>query len=203
MMRRLTRYAWIPVALLPAVVAISIARAGGDAAAPESAAVARGRYLVTVGVCADCHTPKKMGPAGPEMDRARWLSGHPETMALPPAPKLPEGPWIATTTGTLTAWNGPWGTSFTANLTPDVETGLGAWTEEMFIETIRAGRHQGRGRPLLPPMPAEMYAQMTDEDLAAVFAYLRTIPAVKNRVPAPLPPSGPAPLADAPAAPAK
>lgn len=189
MIRRLKRYVWIPVALLPALVAISIARAGG-----ESAAVARGRYLVTVGVCADCHTPKKMGPAGPELDMSRWLSGHPESLALPPAPKLPEGPWIATTTGTLTAWNGPWGTSFTANLTPDVETGLGAWTEENFIETIRSARHQGRGRPLLPPMPAEMYAQMTDEDLAAVFAYLRTIPPVKNRVPAPLPPAGAEPV---------
>ena len=61
-MMRLKRYLWIPVALLPALVVISIARAGG-----ESAAVARGRYLVTVGVCADCHTPKQMGPAGPEM----------------------------------------------------------------------------------------------------------------------------------------
>lgn len=183
------RYLWIPVALLPAVVAMSIARAGG-----ESAAVARGRYLVTVGVCADCHTTKTMGANGPEFDRSMWLAGHPEKLDVADAPKLPDGPWIVTTTGTLTAWNGPWGTSFAANLTPDVETGIGSWTEENFVETIRAARHQGRGRPLLPPMPAEMYAQMTDEDLAAVFAYLRTIPPVKNRVPQPRPPVASAPM---------
>ena len=54
---------------------------------------------------------------------------------------------------TNTAFAGPWGVSFTANLTPDKETGLGKWTEEMFIATMRTGRHQGKGRPMLPPMP--------------------------------------------------
>jgi hypothetical protein len=72
---------------------------------------------------------------------------------------------------------------------PDRETGTGTWTAEQFIETIRNQRHLGRGRQLLPPMPAEIYAHMTDEDLRAIFAYLRTIPPVKNRVPQPLPPA--------------
>ena len=54
---------------------------------------------------------------------------------------------------TNTAWAGPWGVSFTANLTPDKETGLGDWTEEQFIATMRTGKHQGKGRPVLPPMP--------------------------------------------------
>ncbi len=90
---------------------------------------------------------------------------------------------------TMTAWVGPWGTSFTANLTPDPETGLGRWTEKDFIQTIRTGRHLGRGRPVLPPMPIPVYSQMTDADLKAIYAYLRTIPPIRNKVPDPLPPA--------------
>ena len=87
----------------------------------------------------------------------------------------------------MTAWSGPWGVSFTANLTPDKETGLGKWTETTFIQTIRTGRHMGRGRPILPPMPYPMYKNFTDEDLKAIFSYLQSIPAIENRVPEPLP----------------
>ena len=87
----------------------------------------------------------------------------------------------------MTAWSGPWGVSFTANLTPDKETGLGKWTENTFIQTIRTGRHMGRGRPILPPMPYPMYKNFTDEDLKAIFSYLQSIPAIENRVPEPLP----------------
>jgi hypothetical protein len=82
--------------------------------------------------------------------------------------------------------------SFTANLTPDVETGLGSWTEEMFIATMKTGRHQGKGRPVLPPMPYQNVAQLSDSDIKAVFAYLRSLPPVSNRVPAPIdPPEAP------------
>lgn len=153
----------------------------------DAAAVKRGEYLVTVGGCNDCHTPWKEGPSGPEPDMSRMLSGHPETLAMPAAPPA-QGPWLTSVAGTFTAWAGPWGVSFTANLTPDAETGLGAWTLQNFVEAMRTGRHQGRGRPILPPMPWFNYAKMTDADLGAVFAYLRTIPAVRNRVPDPIPP---------------
>ena len=61
----------------------------------------------------------------------------------------------------------------------------------MFIKTIREGKHQGEGRPLLPPMPWQEYANMTDDDLKAVWAYLRSIPAINNPVPDPVPPDGP------------
>ena len=88
----------------------------------------------------------------------------------------------------MTAFAGPWGVSFTANLTPDKETGLGEWTEEMFIATMRTGRHQGKGRPLLPPMPYFNLAALTDEDIKSVFAYLQSIPPVHNKVPAPIDP---------------
>jgi len=172
----------------PAALADDADRAAAPAQA-TGAQLERGRYLVTTSGCHDCHTPWKMGAQGPEPDMSRMLSGHPQEVVMPPAPRLPEGPWVGTMAATNTAWSGPWGTSFTANLTPDGETGLGRWTLENFREAIRTGRHMGRGRPILPPMPYPMYRHMTDEDLAAIFAYLQTIPAIQNRVPDPLPPS--------------
>ena len=166
-------------------------------ATPPASQAKRGEYLVNFGGCHDCHTPKKMGPKGPELDTDRLLSGHPEQMQVTPAPAL-QGPWLAATVGTMTAWSGPWGISYAANLTPDRETGLGAWTEQNFVDTMRTGRHMGRGRPILPPMPWQMVGKLTDQDLRAVFAYLRTLPAVKNRVAQPTPPAaGTAPTADA------
>lgn len=149
--------------------------------------VARGKYLVTAVGCGDCHTPMKLGQNGPEPDMTRLLSGHPEGMQLPAAPQA-EGPWGITAAMTMTAWSGPWGVSYTANLTPDRETGLGAWTEDNFVKTIRTGRHMGSGRPVLPPMPIPAFVNFNDEDLKSMFAYLQAVPAIKNRVPAPLPP---------------
>jgi mono/diheme cytochrome c family protein len=149
--------------------------------------VTRGKYLVTTSGCNDCHTPWILGPKGPEPDMSRMLSGHPGDFDLPPAPKI-AGPWVMIASATNTAFNGPWGTSFTANLTPDAETGLGKWSYANFRDTIRTGRHMGRGRPVLPPMPIPMYKNFNDADLEAIFAYLQSIPAVKNRVPEPLAP---------------
>jgi mono/diheme cytochrome c family protein len=178
--------------------AAGVARAEGAQSAADKKKIARGQYLVMVGGCNDCHTPLKMGPKGPEPDMTRMLSGHPEALVMPPSPKLPPGPWLVSVAATLTSWSGPWGTSFTANLTPDKETGLGKWTVRTFKETLRTGRDMGHGRPILPPMPWFNYGKMTDEDLDAVFAYLQSIPPIKNRVPQPLPP--PAPPSDAHAA---
>jgi mono/diheme cytochrome c family protein len=188
---------WAALAAAAAAAALAAAPAlatDADRAEPKtvapSAQVARGKYLVTTSGCNDCHTPWKMGPSGPEPDMSRMLSGHPEKMDLPPAPRLPDGPWVVTAAATNTAWSGPWGVSYTANLTPDAETGLGKWTLRNFTDTIRTGRHLGRGRQILPPMPIPMYKHFTDDDLAAIYAYLRTIPAINNRVPEPLPPTG-------------
>ncbi len=151
--------------------------------------VARGKYIVNTAGCHDCHTPWKVGPNGPEPDMTLALSGHPESMKMPPPPKLGNGPWVWTAAGTNTAFAGPWGVSYTANLTPDRMTGLGIWTEDIFVKTIRSGRHWGVSRPILPPMPWSVYRNMTDEDLKSVFAYLRTIKPIKNQVPEPLPPT--------------
>lgn len=159
-----------------------------DEAQAAADKLARGKYLVTIAGCNDCHTPLIMGPNGPERDSTRMLSGHPESKVMPAAP-LPQGPWDTAAADTFTAWSGPWGISFTANLTPDRETGLGKWTLRNFVDTIRTGRHLGRGREILPPMPIPMYQHFTDEDLDAIFTYLRSIPPIKNRVPAPIAPA--------------
>ncbi len=165
----------------PTTAHAAAAKAAGDAAA-------RGKYLVTIMGCNDCHTPWAMTAHGPEPDMTRMLSGHPQDFVITEAPKLGEGPWVAAVAATNTAWAGPWGVSFTANLTPDPETGLGKWKPETFIAALRTGRHEGQGRPILPPMPYTMIRQATDEDLRAIFAYLQSIPAIRNRVPQPLDP---------------
>jgi len=193
--------------LLSAIALIALSQPAGSALAGEPvrnaeaqastpaqrAAIKRGEYLVMIMACHDCHTPKKMGPQGPEPDFSRSLSGHPEG-EMPPPPKLGDGPWMATVSWDLTAWSGPWGISYPINLTPDEDTGIGIWTEEMFLQTIRTGRHMGVARPILPPMPWQVYAKATDQDLKAVFAYLKSLPPIKNRVPEPFiiePPEAP------------
>lgn len=150
--------------------------------------VERGSYLVTVGGCNDCHTPLKIGANGPEPDIARMLSGHPEDLPITAPAASPDAPWAMTAAATMTAFSGPWGVSFAANLTPDDNTGIGIWSEEVFIKTLRTGRHWGTARPILPPMPWQNFSQMTDDDLGAVYAYLRTIEPIVNHVPPPIEP---------------
>lgn len=154
---------------------------------PVQSDIERGKYLATIGGCNDCHTPKKMGAKGPELDESRLLSGHVAAEKMTAAPK--SAGWPVAVNGTFTAWSGPWGRSYAANLTPDPETGIGKWTEEQFVEAIRSGKHLGgrESREILPPMPWTNYAVMTSADLKALFAYLRSIPPVKNAVPAAMP----------------
>ena len=167
--------------------AVTMAGPAADPAAANPARVQRGEYLVRTMGCHDCHTPFTMGPKGPEPDMSRALTGHPADLVMPPPPVL-AGPWVWAGAGTNTAFAGPWGVSFTANLTPDEETGLGRWTEEMFVATMKTGRHQGKGRPILPPMPYFNVSALTDEDLSSLFAYLRSLRPVRNRVPTPIDP---------------
>jgi len=157
-------------------------------AVSQKGKVERGRFLVNVGGCNDCHTPRVMGPEGPMPDMKRMLSGHPQSQKIDRQARL-SGPWIAASNADLTAWSGPWGVSFAANLTPDENTGLGIWTEEMFVKAMRTGKHMGTSRPILPPMPWQNFRALGDEDLSAIYAYLRTIPAIHNRVPEPIPPT--------------
>lgn len=177
--------------LLPLVAAIALFGSAADSFGQSAAdRIERGRYLVNTGGCHDCHTPMKPGANGPEPDMSRALSGHPESLQMPPPPALPSGPWLVVSSATNTAFAGPWGVSHAANLTPDPDTGLGRWTSKDFAATIRSGRHMGKGRPVLPPMPIPAYRHFNDDDLEAIHAYLRSVPAIRNRVPEPQPPAG-------------
>ncbi len=172
-------------AMRPSLFAALVAFAGTARAAPTRTQIARGQYLVDFAACNDCHTPLKFNPEtkSPEPDMAHMLSGHPAGAADPQG-KLgdADGALIG---GTFTEFTAPFGTIYSANLTPDKETGLGTWTVEMFIQAVRTGRHLGQGRAILPPMPWYGLATLTDEDLRAIFAYLQSIPAVHNAVPEP------------------
>jgi hypothetical protein len=152
-----------------------------------SARVERGRYMVSVMGCNDCHTPLKMGPKGPEPDMDRFLTGHPEQIG-PMPPATPQGPWAWSGAPTNTAFSGPWGVSYAFNLTPDRNTGLGIWTEEMFVKAIRTGKHMGTSRDILPPMPWPAFRNATDEDLKSIYAFLRSLKPVVNHVPDITPP---------------
>lgn len=151
-----------------------------------------GDYIVTTGGCNDCHSPKVMTAHGPAPDSSRLLSGHPANMPLPPLDDRPTKPgnWMYMSPS-ITAFVGPWGVSYAANLTPDSTTGIGSWTEENFILALRSGKHLGAadGKPILPPMPWFDIGKKTDEDLKAMYAYLKSLPPVKNAVPTAIPPT--------------
>lgn len=145
--------------------------------------IERGNYLVNTSGCNDCHSPKKMTDHGPVPDPDRLLSGHDMNEPLPPYDKNgSKGYVLFNMNGTASI--GPWGTSFAGNLTPD-DTGIGNWSEEQFLTAIRKGKYKGLegSRQLLPPMPWPAYAQMSDEDLKAIFAYLQSLKPVENIVP--------------------
>lgn len=179
------RHRLTTISILATLAAFSVFAEAGK----QSAQIERGAYLVRTKGCNDCHTPWQMGPNGPEPDMKRALTGHPESLVMPPPPQLPPGPWLWMGAATNTAFAGPWGVSFAMNLTPDPETGLGKWTEKQFIDTMRTGRHLGIGRPILPPMPYQIIGEATDDEIKALFAYLQSLPPVKNKVPQPIEPA--------------
>lgn len=161
------------------------------AAAPAVAKedpVKRGEYLVSILGCDDCHTPKNMGPRGPEPDMTRRFMGHPadEPFSTDDKKKMIAEQHVAIFSPGMTATAGPWGVSYAANITPD-DTGIGTWTEAQFLKAIREGKNKGLDgtRPILPPMPWPLYRNMTDDDLKGIYAYLKTVKPIKNAVPAP------------------
>jgi hypothetical protein len=170
-------------------LATGIALSGSAVAdSRQNAQIKRGGMLVAAGDCITCHTPFRMGPNGPEKDLARGLSGHPENLKLGAPPKL-DNDWNWAGSATMTAFVGPWGTSYAANLTPDRETGIGAWREKDFVQAMRTGKHIGVARPIMPPMPWQAIATLPDTDLRAIYAYLMAQPAVRNKVPDYSPPA--------------
>jgi mono/diheme cytochrome c family protein len=156
------------------------------AAAPDTAATAeRGAYLVTIMSCGDCHTPGGFYGA-PDFQR--------------------------TLSGSELGWTGPWGTSYPRNLTPDLETGIGAYSEDDIVRTLTTGVRPN-GNTLNPPMPWPNFVHLTPQDAHSIAKYLKSLPPVTHRVPDLVPPGqkpkGPAlmvpppPAWDAPKATAK
>ena len=133
-----------------------------------------GAHLVTIGGCNDCHTPKKMGPNGPENDTSLMLSGHPAQQP-PPAFDVKEAAKKGLIlTQSFTAWMGPWGITYAANITSD-STGIGMWTEAQFLKALKEKKWMGldNTRPLMPPMSMMPATQMSDDEMKAIFAYLK------------------------------
>ena len=151
--------------------------------------VVRGAYLVTIMGCNDCHSPKQMGANGPELIPELLLSGYPGDRPILDLQTEMTGQGFATFYPDLTGSAGPWGMSFAANLTPDA-TGIGTWSEEQFKKAMKEGKFKGLDgtRKLLSPMPTENFKDIKDEDISAIFAYLKSLPPVKNVVPAAIPP---------------
>ena len=151
--------------------------------------IEKGKELVNIGGCNDCHSPKVMTQMGPVPDTTLLLSGYQSSKTLPAAnPDLVKpGQWILADQN-FTAYVGPWGISYAANITPDTMTGIGSWNAETFIKAMREGKYMGSGRSLLPPMPWEAIGKLKDSDLKAIFAYLHSLKPVHNQVPNPVPP---------------
>lgn len=174
------------VLLAPLFLAAVSSAPSSRPALPDPAQVKRGEYLVSFGGCNDCHTPWKLDRAlgVPVPDMTRMLSGHPADGSDPAGKYTP--PDMGVMGPDMTSFAMPFGTVYSSNLTPDA-TGMGDWTEQQFKAAMRTGRHTGdaRARPILPPMPAMSVAHLTDGDLSAVWAYLRSIPPVRNAVPPP------------------
>lgn len=149
--------------------------------------VKRGDYLVTAMGCDDCHSPKRMGPMGPEIIPELRLSGFPQDGVLPPVESSAIGKGWVLMSPDLTAAAGPWGITYAANITSDA-TGIGSWKEEQFKKAVKEGKLKGLEgtRPLLPPMPWQNFAKLTDHDISAIYTFLMSTRPVKNIVPQPV-----------------
>ena len=122
---------------------------------------------------------------GPVPDESLTLSGHPANMPPPDVDRKEMESKGLAVTNDLTSWVGPWGISYAANITSD-STGIGNWTEEQFMLCLREGKFKGlaANRQLLPPMPWQDFKFLRDDELKAVFAYLKSTAPIKNVVPA-------------------
>lgn len=149
--------------------------------------VKRGEHLVTITGCNDCHSPKKISMQGLEIIPETMLSGFQSGGSISQFDTLLAKRGIVQMNEDMTAAAGPWGISFAPNLTSDA-TGAGSWPLENFKIALKHGKAKGieSGRMLLPPMPWFNYKSFTDEEVAAIHAYLRTVKPVKNVPPEPI-----------------
>ena len=151
------------------LVSLAIGLAAGltVAAANAETPVERGKYLANIGGCLDCHTP---GYFLGKPDMTRYLGGSD----------------VGFKVGELGIFVGP-------NQTPDKETGLGSWTDQQVMTGLITGVRPD-GRILAPIMPWRAFAKMTKPDVAALVAYLRSLPPVSHKVPGPFGPTEKPPI---------
>jgi mono/diheme cytochrome c family protein len=142
--------------------AVLLAAATAGPVQGAETAVQRGKYLVSIIPCTDCHTP---GTFLGKPDMKRYLGGSEVGFEVPG----------------LGVFYGP-------NITPDDETGIGKWTKEEIATAITEGKRPD-GRILAPPMPSDVFKHLTREDASAIAAYLKSLPPIKNKVPGPFGPS--------------
>lgn len=135
--------------------------ASGTLAIGDDAQVARGKYLVSVIGCTDCHTP---GSLLGQPDMSKFLGGSNVAFVVPGM-----------------------GAFVPPNLTPDDETGLGKWTIDQIVTAFTKGIDD-EGRHLAPSMPYMNFANLTADDATAIAMYLKTLPPVSNQVPGPFGP---------------
>lgn len=149
----------------------------------------KGETLLLEARCGFCHTPVIETSNGKVSDTSKRLSGHPSDYKLPEIPRTPVGSqqWLEFLTNLeSTIWADEDGVVFSANITPDNDTGIGKWTEEMFINTIRTGKHPGWKKDLKKPMPWLEYSKLSNDQLISIYAYLMSIKPVYNKVPEPI-----------------
>jgi mono/diheme cytochrome c family protein len=191
-----SKRALILLAIVAIIAAAFLVASAQNAKKPEAEKqlqlIKAGQHLVLLGGCNDCHSPKSFTAMGPVPDSTRILSGSPADSKVPDIPVgiLAPDQWGFLGSNDMTAWAGPWGVSFAANLTPHQVSGSGAWTEAAFIKAMRTGKHLGTGRDILPPMPWQEVGRVSDGELKAVFAYLKSLKPVDNMVHLPIPPAG-------------
>lgn len=146
-----------------------------------------GEAIVEGWNCSFCHTPQIKGPDGKPMpDPKRLMSGHPADDQIPEVPDMviSSSEWMEFLDNLdPTVWATDNLLIFSANLTPNDETGIGTWTEVEFVETIRQGRHRGIERRLNYPMPWRELSEVSDEELLSVYEYLMSLEPVNNKVP--------------------
>ena len=148
--------------------------------------ITAGKNLVMEAKCNFCHTPYTDTEIG---NSEKLLSGHPSESNIPDIPNVPVGSqeWLEFVANlNSTVWIDGNTVVFSANITPDKETGIGKWSEETFITTLRTGKHPGWKRDLKKPMPWLDYATLSNDQLTAIYAYLMSIEPVNNRVPDPV-----------------
>ncbi len=175
--------------LLPFLLTAFLIIACAEKKPSEDISVKRGEYLVKESNCSYCHTPTVESNGEIIVDDTRMFSGHPETAPVPEIPNvdIESDEWIEfLTTLDSTVWAGDWGMTFSANITPDKETGIGKWDVDTFIKTMRRGKHRGIGRNIQPPMPWKDFSKLSDDELSSVFEYLQTQKPVRNKVPNPI-----------------